>query len=81
MVMETCAPVKTAARQYGVRHNTLRDRVNGRLDSQTVMAGQGQLLSTEEKAKLVDHVKYMANLGNGSTITEVVAKATDYAVF
>ena len=81
MVMETGAPVKTAARQYGVPHNTLRDRVKGRVDPQTVMTGQGPLFSTEEEAKLVDHVKYMANLGYGFTITEVVAKATDYAVF
>ncbi|KAH3833966.1 hypothetical protein DPMN_107282 [Dreissena polymorpha] len=71
MVMETGAPVKTAARQYGVPHNTLRDRVKGR----------GPLFSTEEEAKRVDHVKYMENLGYGFTITEVVAKATDYAVF
>ncbi|XP_052280871.1 receptor-type tyrosine-protein phosphatase T-like [Dreissena polymorpha] len=34
MVMETGAPVKTAARQYGVPHNTLRDRVKGRVDPQ-----------------------------------------------
>ncbi|KAH3719970.1 hypothetical protein DPMN_062856 [Dreissena polymorpha] len=45
------------------------------------MTGQGTLFTTKEEATLVDHVKYMANLGYGFTITEVVAKATGYAVF
>ncbi|KAH3794660.1 hypothetical protein DPMN_148197 [Dreissena polymorpha] len=61
--------------------DTLRDRIKGRVDPQTVMTGQGPLFSTEEEEKLVDHVKYMENLGYGFTITEVVTKATDYAVF
>ncbi|KAH3725662.1 hypothetical protein DPMN_051511 [Dreissena polymorpha] len=63
MVIETGSPVKTAARQYGVPHNTLRDEVKERVDLQTVMTGQGPLFSTEEETELVSHVKYMANLG------------------
>ncbi|KAH3869278.1 uncharacterized protein LOC127867971 [Dreissena polymorpha] len=81
MVIETGTPVKTAAKQYGVDHYLLRDKVQRMVDRPTVMTGQGPLFSTEEEAQLVSHVKYMANLGNGLTISEVVAKATDYAVF
>ncbi|KAH3818322.1 hypothetical protein DPMN_119926 [Dreissena polymorpha] len=44
------------------------------------MTGQGPLFSTEEEAKLVSHVKCMANLGYGFAISEVVAKATDCSV-
>ncbi|KAH3741522.1 hypothetical protein DPMN_048247 [Dreissena polymorpha] len=67
--------------QLSAPHNILSDRVKGRVDPQTVMTGQGPLFTTEEEEKLVDHVKYMANLGYGFTITEVVTKATDYEVF
>ncbi|KAH3841894.1 hypothetical protein DPMN_115376 [Dreissena polymorpha] len=49
-------PIKTVARQYGVPHNTLRDRVKGRVDPETTMTGSGQLLTLEEEAKLVEHI-------------------------
>ncbi|XP_045169024.1 uncharacterized protein LOC123531825 [Mercenaria mercenaria] len=81
LVKETGIPVKTAARQYGVPHNTLRDRVKGRVDPETLMTGPGPLFTQEEEAKLVEHIKHMADLGYGFTITEVVSKASDYAVF
>lgn len=81
LVKETGIPIKTAARQYGVPHNTLRDRVKGRVDSETTMTGSGPLFTLEEEAKLVAHIKLMADLGYGFTITEVVSKASDYAVF
>ncbi|KAH3876991.1 hypothetical protein DPMN_000845 [Dreissena polymorpha] len=81
LVKETGIPIKTAARQYGVPHNTLRDRVKGRVDPETTMKGSGPLFTLEEEAKLVAHIKLMAYLGNGFTITEVVSKASDCAVF
>jgi len=80
LVIETGAPIKRAARQYGIPHNTLRDRVKGRVDPNTQMTGAGPLLTQEEEAKLVKHITYMADLGYGFTITEVVSKATDYAI-
>jgi len=81
LVKETGIPIKTAARQYGVPHNTLRDRVKGRVNPETTMTGSGPLFTLEEEAKLVAHIKLMADLGYGFTITEVVSKASDYAVF
>ncbi|KAH3694478.1 hypothetical protein DPMN_081918 [Dreissena polymorpha] len=74
LVKETGIPIKTAARQYGVPHNTFRDRIKGRVDPETTMTGSGPLFKLEEEAKLVEHIKLMADLGYGFTITEVVTK-------
>ena len=79
-MIETVAPIKRAARQYGIPHNTLRDRVKSWVDPNTQMTEAGPLLTQEEEAKLVKHIKYMADLGYCFTITEVVFKATDYAI-
>jgi len=40
----------------------------------------GALLTQEEEVKLVKHIKYLADLCHGFTITEVFSKATDYAI-
>jgi hypothetical protein len=81
LVRDTGIPIKTAARQYGVPHSTLRDRVKGRIDPETIKPGPDPLFSQEQEAKLVAHIKTMADLGYGFTITEVVDKATNYAVY
>jgi hypothetical protein len=73
-------PIKSAARQYGVPHSTLRDRVKGRIDPETLKPGPAPLLSQEEELNFVDHIKAMASLGYGYTITEVIAMASNYAV-
>lgn len=81
LVKETGAAIKTAARQYGVPASTLRDRVKGRIDPETLKPGPAPLFSQEEEAKFVQHIKNMAELGYGFTISEVVDKATNYAVY
>lgn len=81
LVKDTGMPIKTAARQYGVPHSTLRDRVKGRIDPETVKPGPDPLFGQEQEAKLVEHIKNMAELGYGFTITEIVDKASDYAVY
>ena len=73
--------VGTTSTQYGVPPNTLRDRVKGRIDPETLHTGPQPLFSQEEEVKLSNHMKSMADLGYGFTISEVVAKASDYAVF
>ncbi|XP_060604794.1 uncharacterized protein LOC132757505 [Ruditapes philippinarum] len=80
LVKETGMPIKSAARQYGVPHSTLRDRVKGRIDPETLKPGPAPLLSQEEELNFVDHIKAMASLGYGYTITEVIAMASNYAV-
>ncbi|XP_052211862.1 uncharacterized protein LOC127830955 [Dreissena polymorpha] len=80
-VKDSGLPVRTVAKQYGVPHTTLWDRVKGVIDPECLKPGPAPLFSQEEEVKLVDHVKTMAALGYGYTISEVVASATNYAVF
>ncbi|XP_045199039.2 uncharacterized protein LOC123553374 [Mercenaria mercenaria] len=80
-VKENGTPIKTAARQYGVPHSTLRDRVKGRIDPEALKPGPAPLFSQEQEAKFVDHIKTMAQLGYGFTISEVVDKVSNYAVY
>ncbi|XP_045206592.2 uncharacterized protein LOC123558800 [Mercenaria mercenaria] len=79
-VMDKGMPVKTAARQYAVPHNTLRDRVKGRVDPETLKSGPPPLFSVEEEAEFVKHLTDMAKLGYGYTVQEIVDKASNYAV-
>ena len=80
-VKDSGLPVRTVAKQYGVPHTTLWDRVKGVIDPECLKPGPAPLFSQEEEVKLVDHVKTMAALGYGYTISAVVASATNYAVF
>ena len=79
-VTEENMSVLGAARQFGVPTQTLRDRVKGTIDIDTVKSGKSPVLSAEEEALIVRHLKEMASLGYGYTRTEVVDIATDYAV-
>ena len=81
LVKETGIPVKTAARQYGVPQNTLRDRVKGRVNPDTTKTGPDPLFVQEEEIELVNYIKSLAELGYGCTIPEMLAIASDYAVF
>ena len=62
---------------YSVPESTLRDRTrcNVALDA---TPGPSTLLSWEEEKHLVDHIKYMGDIGYGYTKSEVQYMATDY---
>ena len=79
-VREMNMPVKRAARQYGVPQTTLRDRVAGRIDPETVSSGPQALFTQEEEALFVNHLKAMAELGYGYSRSEVIDQASNYAV-
>ena len=68
-----------AARLYNVLESTLRDRTRGNvaIDAKN---GTGTLLSTEEEEKLVEHIKYMADIGYGYNKSSIQYMARDYAV-
>ena len=66
--------------QYGIPEQTLRDRVLGKVDIDCVTMGTAPILSMDEEAKIVQHLKSMASFGYGYTRQEVVDVATDYAV-
>ena len=67
----------SASRVYSVPASTLKDRTrcNVALDA---TRGPGPLLSWEEEKHLVDHIKYMGDIGYGYTKSEVQYMATDY---
>ena len=67
-----------AARLYNVPEFSLRDRTRGNvaIDAKN---GTGTLLSTEEE-KLVEHIKYMADIGYGYNKSSIQYMARDYAV-
>ncbi|KAJ8306069.1 hypothetical protein KUTeg_016614 [Tegillarca granosa] len=79
-VIENNTPVYKAARQFGVPLTTLRDRVDGRVSIDTVRSGPNPLFSLEQEAKLVIHIKFLAEVGYGYTRSEVIHLANDYAV-
>ncbi|KAJ8301133.1 hypothetical protein KUTeg_020120 [Tegillarca granosa] len=79
-VIENNTPAYRAARQFGVPLTTLRDRVDGRVSIDTVRSGANPLFSLEQEAKLVDHIKFLAEVGYGYTRSEVIHLANDYAV-
>jgi len=72
--------VRKAARQFVMPRQTLRDRTTGKIDADCVTTGRVPVLSMEEEAKLVDHLKIMASYGYGYTRQEVADIASDYAV-
>ena len=58
---------------------TLRDRVCGKTDIDTVRSGPQPLFSMEEEAIFVNHVTAMATLGYGYTGAEIITMAFNYA--
>ena len=69
-----------AAKQFNVPITTLRDRILGNIDPETVKSGRSPLLSSLQEAELVDHLKLMADYGYGYSRQEVVDLASDLAV-
>ena len=59
---------------------TLRDRVDNRISVDTTSSGPSPSFNQIEDAKLVEHIKDMANVGYGYTRSESLNMATDYAV-
>lgn len=71
--------IRKAAQRFGVPFQTLRDRVAGTVDPECIQMGRSPVLSLEEEAKLVSHLKEMALIGYGYTRQEVVDLASEYA--
>ncbi|KAH3891363.1 hypothetical protein DPMN_015461 [Dreissena polymorpha] len=69
--------VLRASRTYMVPVNTLRDRVFGKVDPETVVMGKVPLFDEFEE---VNHFKAMADLGYGYTQQECIDVASQFAV-
>jgi hypothetical protein len=59
---------------------TLRDRLLGKIEAECISSGRPPLLSLDDEAKLVKHLKIIATFGYGYTRSEVAKVASDYAV-
>ncbi|KAH3784517.1 hypothetical protein DPMN_162474 [Dreissena polymorpha] len=79
-VKEQQMSVSKASIQFGVPTTSLRQRVRGRVDPEVISSGPSPVLSQEEEAMFVDHLKFMASVGYGYTRMEVVNMASEYAV-
>ncbi|XP_052223865.1 uncharacterized protein LOC127839515 [Dreissena polymorpha] len=79
-VKEQQMSVCRASIQFGVPTTSLRQRVRGRVDPEVISSGPSPVLSQEEEAMFVDHLKFMASVGYGYTRMEVVNMASEYAV-
>jgi hypothetical protein len=68
------------SKQFNVSITTLRDRVLGKIDAECISSGRPPLLSLDDEAKIVNHLKIVATDGYGYTRSEVARVASDYAV-
>jgi hypothetical protein len=79
-VVERGTSILRASILFRVPKQTLRDRVLGKIDPEFVTTGREPVLNMFEEAKIVQHIKTMANYGYGHTMQECVNIATEYAV-
>ena len=61
-----------AAKLFSVPEQTLRDGVKGKISIDCISSGTAPILSQYEEAKIVKHIRIVANLGYGYTRQEVV---------
>ncbi|XP_056006761.1 uncharacterized protein LOC130050562 [Ostrea edulis] len=59
---------------------TLKDRIKGHIDVDTVKSGPSLLFSQEQEALLSQHINAMAELGYGYSRVETINLAPDYAI-
>lgn len=68
-VREENYTVSQAAREHGIPHQTLKDHISGKWNSENV--GRGTELTKEEELGLVNHIKYMPSVSKPLTIPVV----------
>ena len=79
-VMEKNIPTERAAKMYGIPINTLKDRVNGKINVDVVKSGPSPVFNEEQEALLSKHLPTMAEIGYGYSRQETINLASDYAV-
>ena len=80
-IRQTGAQIRTTAREFGVPEASLRHRLCGRVNPESVHSGPQPMFSNEEEAYLVEHIKAMSECGYGYGRAEVVTMASAYAVY
>lgn len=79
-IREDNISVRKAAKLYNLPLTTLRDRVVGRIDEETLKSGPETLFTQQEQARIVEFVSYTAELGYGFTRAELLEVASDLAI-
>ena len=70
--------VYRAAKMYNIPESTLRDRTRCKVELDA-RSGPERIFSVEEETQLVEHVKYMADIGYGYTKSKIQYMAADFA--
>ncbi|KAH3790368.1 hypothetical protein DPMN_168567 [Dreissena polymorpha] len=68
-----------AAIQFGVQTTSLRQRVRGRVDAEVMSSGLSLVMSQEEEAMFVNHLRFIDSVRYGYARMEVVTMASEYA--
>ncbi|KAH3892736.1 hypothetical protein DPMN_016863 [Dreissena polymorpha] len=79
-VVEDGISLERAAKMFAVPITTLKDRVKGRVDIDTLRSGLHTLFTLEQEAFLASHLQTMAEVGYGYSRQETINLASDYAV-
>lgn len=79
-MVEDGVSVERAAKMFAVPITTLKDRVKGRVDIDTLRSGLHTLFTLEQEAFLASHLQTMAEVGYGYSRQETINLASDYAV-
>ena len=61
-VLEDGLPVERAAKRYDVPITTLKDRVRGRIDVETVKPGPAPLFTQEQECALANYLRTMSEI-------------------
>jgi hypothetical protein len=69
--------VRRASKQFNVPITTLRHRELGNIDTERISSGRPPLLSLDDEAKIVNHLKIVATYGYGYTRSEVAKVASN----
>lgn len=80
MCIDNQLPVERVAKKFAIPINTLKDRVRGKIDVDTVKSGPSPLFSLEQEAYLSQHLITMAEIGYGYSRKETINLASDYAI-
>ena len=80
MCVKDGLPVERVAKFLSIPITTLKDRVHGRVNIDTVKSGPSPLFSAEQEAYLSQHLITMAEIGYGYSRQEAINLASDYVV-
>jgi len=80
MCIEQGLPVERVAKKFGIPINTLKDRVRGKINIDTLKSGPSPSFDINQETLLCEHIKTMAEIGMGYSRQETINLASDYAI-